>query len=260
MTDDILFFVKFGEKKYMERLATLGKAYFNLATPIREIERENGRGQGDAYEALLQLTCNSVYFENENGAGHLNVSRLNIKIGVSDMMPFFCLTAVRATDCIAEGGMVRLKPEVEEKIRHDFQKADTAVVFYEPSKFMRSMEGISGGVVHRDVQYFDFANRVNSLEFIDYLGRDANLSSGIIMQSNIFLPDKPEELDRIVYITTCNQHNILFCKDLYFRDEREYRFVLTDLRRENAEEYAVDFSDQRVAIFSLNDFFAGIKI
>lgn len=48
-------FVKFGERKYVKRLFD-GKMYFSNAVKFRGIEKTNGlKGQGDAFEAILQL-------------------------------------------------------------------------------------------------------------------------------------------------------------------------------------------------------------
>ena len=55
MNDKIMLFVKFGEEKYVRRLFN-GRIYFSNAVKFRGIEKENGlKGQGDAFEAILQL-------------------------------------------------------------------------------------------------------------------------------------------------------------------------------------------------------------
>ena len=55
MNDRIMLFVKFGEEKYVRRLF-YGRIYFSNAVKFRGIEKENGlKGQGDAFEAILQL-------------------------------------------------------------------------------------------------------------------------------------------------------------------------------------------------------------
>ena len=101
MNDKIMLFVKFGEEKYIRRLFN-GRIYFSNAVKFRRIEKKNGlKGQGDAFEAILQLKNGYVYSTGVSLVNNLNVvvspmvQKLDLSlyhlvvIGVCQVMPMF---------------------------------------------------------------------------------------------------------------------------------------------------------------------------
>jgi hypothetical protein len=250
-SDIILFFVKFGRRKWMQRLMQ-GKMYFSNVECFRAIEKETGKGRGDAFEAMLRFSLP-------------NSTTLNTDIDSTPNMPVFCITAVRKNECniqeVNNKHKITINTDLQEKVRNDFKDADTAVVFWEPQKLIKSI-GNTATAVYGAIHYFDLSMEHQDYAFHEYLVRNA----GIISKSNpMILSTQFKELNGTFhpkqYITKRNAHRILFCKDLFFAGEREYRFVFTNKQIQKPEEFVVRYGQQKRTILTLDDFFSkGITI
>lgn len=84
MDDRIIFFVKFGESKYVKRLFS-GKIFFSNAVKFRGIEKKNGlKGQGDAFEAILQLKNGNAIMTDPQTGLSFSQSNITVSLGFAD--------------------------------------------------------------------------------------------------------------------------------------------------------------------------------
>ena len=259
--NDILLFLKFGEEKYLKRLIE-GNIYFSNAEVFRNIEKEkNIKGQGDIYEAILRLF---------NGRAKIDSGMIlrntNIDLGFQELssVPIFSIMEIRDSDCairVVNGKRIlKIKEELKAFICRDFPKADSVCVFYEPQNFIDSM-GILGGLDCRSV-YYEELNKMISVEMI----KDICMNEGTLIGTErnplyaqmkvVIHGEKTETL----YLTKMNIYRLLFWKDLYFKAQREYRFVLKNEKISSPKEFKVCFGNQRKKIFKINEFFSGIEL
>ena len=265
MENKTILFVKFGEKKYIKRLFD-GKLYFSHADRFRNIEKKNGlKGQGDAFEAILQLKNGQAILINQ-GAGHgalwPNVN-INLSLGDTVNIPVFCLTYITDADCAIEsvGGknILKVNEEIKATIKQHFPKADTAGVFFNPIQFTKCIEQL-GIVVHDNVQYYDFSPKGTIVELIDYITK----FPGEITKTNQLFASMTLELDsgsrRHLELTTHNINRILFCKDSFFEEEKEYRFILPNKRISEPQDFYVRWFSQKKKMLTLDEFFSGIEL
>ena len=84
MDNKSVLFVKFGERKYVKRLFN-GKMYFSNAVKFRGIEKENGlKGQGDAFEAILQLKNGNAIMTETNTGLSFSQPNITVSLGLAD--------------------------------------------------------------------------------------------------------------------------------------------------------------------------------
>jgi hypothetical protein len=229
----------------MKRLIQ-GKMYFSNVDRFRQIEKELGKGQGDAFEAMLRYSLP-------------NSTTLNISIDRTTSIPIFCITALGNDNCLIRQNdgkrSINLKPKYREQVQRDFKDADTVVIFSEPIEFIRSIES-TAVTVHDAVKYFDLNLEHQDFAFHEYLVE----SPGDISARNpIILSTQFQDIDGTLhpkqYITKRNAHRILFCKDQFFQGEREYRFAFIQKHIQEPQEYSVRFGKQKKTIMPLDDFF-----
>lgn len=250
-SDDILFFVKFGQRKWIERLMQ-GKIYFSNSARFRQIEKEVGRGQGDAYEAMVRFCL-------------LDSTILNTDIDNTKEVPVFCISAFREKDCSIQevdgNRKAYVNSDVQKKVKKDFKGANTAAVFLEPSKLITSITNIAPSV-HGEIHYFDLNLEHQDYAFFEYLVQE----SGTISKNNpMIMSTQFKELDGTLhpkqYITKRNAYRILFCKDLFFNTENEYRFALINKCIKEPQEFVIRYGNQKKALLTLDDLFMnGLKI
>jgi hypothetical protein len=174
-----ILFIKFGKHKDLKKLIN-GTVYFSNAVKFREAEKKTGRGQGDAYEALLRFAA-------EEG--------LEFFIDLIGTAPVFCLSAITRDDCYILGNSdslhLYLNPAVLAKIRHDFKKADTAAVFFSPRDFIQSIGNIAP-LKHGYVNYFNLEPANCDYSFYDFIVRNPGKIS---TKNPVILYTQFQELD-----------------------------------------------------------------
>ena len=264
MDDRIIFFVKFGESKYVKRLFS-GKIFFSNAVKFRGIEKKNGlKGQGDAFEAILQLkNGNAIMTDPQTG---LSFSQSNITVSLgfaeTDNIPLFCITCISANDCTireAHGKRtITVSSTIRDTIKSHFPKADTAGVFFQPEQFIDSLSEL-GMASHGKVKYFDFSPKGVIKEMIEYIAQ----YPGVVSKHNRLLFSMLEEANNEEYkqlkITEQNMKRILFCKDTYFEGEKEYRILLPQKRISEPKEYTIRWGKQPRQLYPMDEFFEGIE-
>lgn len=264
MDNKILLFVKFGKSKYINRLFN-GKIYFSNAVKFREIEKVTGlKGQGDAFEAIMQLKNGHVNTDlhREQSFSQPNTT-VSLKFADTDKIPVFCLSCIASEDCeIKEKNgkqILTVGSEFRDTIKGHFPEADTAGVFFQPQLFSTSLIQL-GVVAHERVEYFDFTPNGVIKEMIEYVTKNP----GVISERNRILLsmrmktdyEKPSELK----ITEKNMSRILFCKDKYFVGEKEYRIILSNKRICAPQDYSIRWGKQKMKMYDIDEFFGGIEL
>ena len=265
MNDKIMLFVKFGEEKYVKRLIN-GHMYFSNAVNFRGIEKETGlKGQGDAFESILQLK-NSYAIMTEPGTGQF-INRpdttVSLELANTKNIPVFCVTYIAVDDCDVQEKngkrIITVSSALRDTITAHFPKADAAGVFFQPQQFLDSLVNL-GMTCHDRVRYFDFSPKGVIKEMIEYI---AQKPGPISKHNRLILSMCMETNDGVrsqFKITEQNMKRILFCKDYYFAGENEYRIILPQKRISAPKEYTIRWGNQKRRIYSIDEFFSGIEL
>lgn len=265
MNDRIMFFVKFGEETYVRRLFN-GRMYFSNAVKFRGIEKENGlKGQGDAFEAILQLKNGYAIMTDPCTGLSISHPDTTVSLGLADTehIPVFCITCIPANDCeIQENNgkqTITVSDALRNTISEHFPKADTAGVFFQPQRFIDSLAGL-GVTCHDRVRYFDFSPKGIIKEMVEYIAQQP----GTISKHNhplfsMCMETNDGERNRLE-ITERNMKHILFCKDYYFAGENEYRIILPQKRIDAPKEYSIRWGKQKRKLYPIDEFFNGIEL
>ena len=166
---------------------------------------------------------------------------------------FFCLFAVYEEDCLTdENGneIISLSAEKQKTIRDHFPNADSVGIICNPKQFLDDViKSIGTRVEHGVVYYFhiDKGFEVNDgkqtamdMEYMKYLVQDVPPVIENGMKKYSFVAD---------YV-----YRVLFCKDVFFTDEQEYRIVLPDEKIKEGTRFSIELSDP-INVLSLDTFF-----
>ena len=265
MEDNIILFVKFGKEKRIKSLLD-GKMYFSNAETFRGVEKKTGlRGQGDAFEAILQFKNGDAIMTDHHTGRSLYQPDTTLFLGLGDTenIPVFCITYISSEDCeIWERNgkrVLTVHSALRDTIRAHFPMADTAGIFFQPQQFMDSLDRL-GVVFHDRVRYFNFSPKGLIKDMIEYVAQ----RPGTISKHNHQLVSMQTRTDdgecSQLDITEQNMKRILFCKDCYFAGEKEYRIVLPQKRICTPREYAVRWGKQKRKMYPVDEFFNGIEM
>lgn len=140
-------------------------------------------------------------------------------------IPVFCLFTVYEDDCgIDKNGqyIINLSEEKKETIKKHFPKANSVAIITEPYKFLDDVsESIGCEIKHGEVHYFHIDKgleiegsnqRAIDMEYMKYLMQDV---PPVIKDGKTTYSFQADYVFRA-----------LFCKDVFFSDEQEYRIVL----------------------------------
>lgn len=265
MDDKIRIFVKFGKSQHIKRLLN-GKMYFSNAAKFRETEKKNGlKGQGDAFEAILQLKNGNVTMTDYCSGLSFGHPNINMSLGFADTdnIPVFCITCISSEDCSIRETQGRriliVNSTIRDTIKSHFPEADTAGVFFYPKRFIDSLSGL-GIVTYDKVKYFNFSPKGVIKEMIEYISQ----CPGSVSKRNQCLASMVEEANngekKQFIVTEQNMKRILFCKDTYFAGERECRILLPQKRISDPKEYTIRWGGQLRQMYPIDEFFNGIKL
>lgn len=247
--DDVAYFIKFGESQYSNTFLH-GELFFSNANRIRAIEAvQQHRGQGDDLENGGRiLSVNAWVTDHETGRTFQLPKLSNFKIYYepSDKMPLLSLFCVLKEDCKKESNgemRVVLPEEVCNDIRNHFQKADSGVVVENPAILVNDVcAGISSRVIYDLVKYFNFdgytrkdGTRSNDLAYMVYLATGSN---DLLDFSKMRVMSFDEQFS----------YRALFCKDVFFTNEREFRFVLPDITLSAPQIFSIKPSTRMVVL------------
>lgn len=242
---DIRFLLKFGQRSHMENLVK-GNLYCSNAQIFWGIEDEMMiRGQGDVLEAstIIYAQSMTVYdpLTNEVLQQMDNPIRCVARIGTVEDMPVFCLFAVMDKDCeLDDDGKIRIRlsQETKDTIKTHFPNADSVVIIDNPENFIEDVKASIGHEIKSDlVQYFNIDKGLGTksgktavdLAYLNFLSQDTP-------------PVKGCEKEKIV-IREDSACRSLFCKDVFFRNEQEFRIVMPTEHISVGTNYPVNLTD-----------------
>lgn len=230
--EGLRFLLKFGEKKHMERLAE-GYLYFSNAKSFRKIEEKLLiKGQGDLNENVIEIPATSFvakYPGTDDVAFEVNThSAVNLFNAESDDYPVMCFYACTDEDCNLEDGKYKLNlsEETKDTIKQHFPKADTVAIINSPEIFIEDCEKTLKELKHEHVNYF----KLHNTKYLDgrYMAYLFNISINNLGNMNSFSFRNSEA------------YRLLFCKDEYFKSEKEYRFVLNLRTKDLPKDYKIN--------------------
>lgn len=212
------FMIKYGEEAHLKQLVS-GKIRFAPSQTYIKIEKEqNNKGQGDFLEGKVKLKTEGVRLYNPNTnefIGMLPTSDIVMAAQDVNSMPVFCLSQYgqeNVSDYVDDKNYtITLSDKKIKGIQTDFPKASHALIILEPEKFIEDVKGIanhqfaSGGI-----HYYDY--EINPLQMF------------------MFLTTGSEAIKKnaVMSMTYENRYRHLFCKDIFFLNQEEYRFIGLD--------------------------------
>lgn len=243
----IKYLLKFGEKKYLQDLID-GKLYFSNAISFWRIEDElKIKGQGDRLEASTMIHAQKVLMQNPDTGeiiARWGISNGLVRIALAKCMPVYCLFAVYEDDCVVDSnGKIRisLSDETIRIIRGHFPKADGVVVIDNPEQFIEDVKNTIGYEVKNDeVHYYNIDEGYRTqngqvamdLQYMMYLTQDGE-------------PVRKNGMDIYAFYEEF-AYRVLFCKDIFFEKEQEYRFILPSEHIDEGKKYDVKLSRKYV--------------
>ena len=251
----IKYLLKFGQKEHMEAFSD-GSLYCSNAQTFWGIEDDlKIKGQGDKLEASSRFFGQKMtvydYDDMSLVAEVPNCSGL-VRYEPAERIPVFCLFAVYEDDCITEcdnGINIKLSDKVQKTIREHFPKADTVAIIDNPDCFLSDVENSIGREIkHGVVQYFyideglltDDGKRAMDMQYMKYLVQD--------------VPPVVENGKTTYRFLAKHVYRSLLCKDVFFRDEQEYRIILLNDQIIQGTSYPVRYS-HKIRVMDLDSFF-----
>ena len=170
-----------------------------------------------------------------------NQTRCIARVAPAKEMPVFCLFAVFDEDCeLGEDGQIRIRLSQETKntIRTHFPNADSVVIIDNPNNFIEDVKASIGHEIKNDlVHYFN----------IDEGFPTENGQTAMDMSyMKYVMQDVPPVVEngRVRYrFCTDFAYRVLFCKDVFFKDEQEFRFVMPEEHISVGTNYPVNLKD-----------------
>lgn len=249
----IICLLKFGEKEHMEGLAR-GEMYFSNALNFRQIEeKELIKGQGDKLEGSSLIQAQNVTMT-DNKSKDIVASGVSGNVVVhyesANLLPVYCLFACYEKDCTFHNDGTlefHFSKEIKENIKKHFPKADSVAIIRNPYEFITDVKATIGTKCISDlVNYFELygidspKGKVIDLQYFEYLTQDV----------------PPQKVDGNLTYTFYDKYvyRSLLCKDVFFKNEQEYRFVLPNDKIKKGTIYYIK-PEQTISVVDLKEFF-----
>ena len=253
VVDDIKYFLKFGKRKNISSIKN-NQLWFSTPETLRPLEDSLVRGQGDKHEGGMRLITKNFLFTEEETGKQFRVSgptvNIDFLIEPVNKVPLYCLFACYEKDCDTNGKIV-LSKEIQQTIREHFPEADAVVIVPNPEEFVKKITNTISCNGKEDIRcisesvgyyhVFGFNERALDLSMFEYLTQD----------SPVRQTEKGWERTALQKYAW----RILFCKDVFFQNEQEYRFILPDEIVENGKLYEADIDGDSIEIMDLDEFF-----
>lgn len=239
---EIKFFLKFGERKHLQRLQE-GNLFFSNAQTFRYYEEKLSiKGQGDRLEGSSLLAANNMtMIGNDTHKPVFTDVKGDIFIHYesANLLPVFCLFACFEKDCsLKRDGTfsIKLSDDIKENVIAHFPKADTVAIIKTPQQFIKDVYSTVGTECKSDVvNYFHLLGfngkhgKTNNLAYFKYLAQD--------------VPPRKENGKTVYSFNDKYVYRSLLCKDIFFKKEQEYRFILTQRSITKAQEFHVKINE-----------------
>ena len=251
---EIKFLLKFGKREHLESLVK-GNIYCSNAITFWGIEDKlKIKGQGDILEAGTKIFAQKMIMQHPDTKEVIaECGKANglVRVEPAKKMPVFCMFAVYEDDCKVDNGnvIINLSDNKKQTIREHFPNADAVVVIPNPEVFIEDIRRSIGTEIKAEkVNYFHIDKGFETkgertamdMEYMKYLMQDAP-------------SEKVDGETKYIFYADC-AFRVLFCKDVFFEKEQEYRIVLPNDTIESGKSYPVRLSTN-YEIYDLEAFF-----
>lgn len=241
----IQYLLKFGQRGYLESFVN-GNLYCSNAITFWGIEDKlKIKGQGDVLEAGTKIFAQKMVMRHPDTHEVIaDFGKANglARVEPAEKMPVFCMFTVYEDDCIINKDgeiVINLPEDKRQTIREHFPNADAVAIIPNPKEFVEDIrKSVNVEIKAESVRYFhiDKGFKTNDsqvamdLEYIKYVCQDV----------------PPIKDDRKIIYKFCTDYafRALFCKDVFFEREQEFRIVLPNERIEIGKSYPVHFSTE----------------
>jgi len=251
---EIKFFLKFGERQYLESLQQ-GNLFFSNAQTFRYYEEQLFiKGQGDRLEGGSMIAANNMsMIDNDTNEPVFTGIKGNMFVHYepANLLPVFCIFSCFEKDCVKndDGTLsIKLSDEIKQNIITHFPKADTVAIIKEPELFIEDVHSTIGSECKSGlVNYFHLMGfnseqgTANDLSYFKYLTQD--------------VPPKKEDGKTIYSFNAKYVYRSLLCKDVFFDKEQEYRFILPEINIIKPQEFPVKLQS-KIELQNLATFFS----
>ncbi|SKC58121.1 hypothetical protein [Maledivibacter halophilus] len=248
-SQEILFLVKFGRREHLVELEN-GKVYFSNSGRFNDIEKEQlKKGQGDTLDGRMLINATDVVIrdhESDKVINRIDEAIMNMGFDGVNKMPVFCLTSGFITDCeyyySANRYKIKFDKEKERIIREHFGDADSALVIETPKDFIRCVtQAFEEKCYSELVRYYDMS--ILTMDRLEYLTGASDRFNN----------------KRVFTMTTDNVYRHLYCKDDFFIQQQEFRFVVPEITITNPKTFDIE-KGFKSRLVSVDDFFNGIEV
>lgn len=240
----ILFLIKFQKRKFLEEIIS---GLIRFSPSQKYIEQEqllHDKGQGDLLEGKMLIRSKSAVLRDTNTDDVICACKnYECKIAIQNVndMPITCFLHGTVDDCCEyhnrDNYTIKLSNNVERTIREDFHNPDSALIILNPQKYIADMKS-KLNTVASSIRYYNYD--------IQTVQRYKFLCSG----------DENGDLGPLLYK---NRYRHLLCKDISFKNQKEYRFIRTDKLIQEPEKYDFPF-DYDYRLISCKELFSGYRI
>lgn len=258
--NEIKYLLKFGKKSHIEEFVK-GCLYCSNAKTFWGIEeKQKIKGQGDILEAGSKVFAQRVEMQSTSDGDTIILdgrSNILLHFEPAENIPVFCLFSVYDDDCLIDKSgkyIINISKEKQTIIRKHFPNADTVAIISDPNKFIEDIVSSIGCSIKYDrVHYFNIDK-----------GLPINNSSDTAMDHEYALyimQDTPPIIVNGIKKYSLHAdyiYRVLFCKDVYFRNEQEFRIVLPNETITEGKHYPVKIQEN-IEVMSLESFFKSIN-
>lgn len=253
--NEIICFLKFGEKEHMQGLAR-GEMFFSNALKYRQIEEELFiKGQGDKLEGGSLFHAQDIMMLDEQLSGIVSLGiggDIFVRYENVALLPTYCLFACYEKDCtLNSGGEIEFhfSEEIKNNIREHFPKANAAAIIDKPIQFISDVKSsLTTECVSDVINYFNLygidskQGKTIDFEYIKYLTQD----------------NPPQKVGNRTSYTFSEKYvyRALLCKDIFFKNEQEYRIILPKEKIQEGKIYKVNIEND-ISVVDLEDLFNG---
>lgn len=252
---DIKYLLKFGKREHLESLVS-GNIYCSNAITFWGIEDKlKIKGQGDILEAGTRMFAQKMIMQHpDTNEIVAEIGKANglVRVEPAEKMPVFCLFAVYEEDCkLDDNGnlVISLSEDKKQTIREHFPNADAVAIIPNPEVFVRDViNSIETEAKVENVHYFHIDKGFET--------KDGQIAMDMEYMKYLMQDVPPVKNDKGVKYTFYADYTfrVLFCKDVFFEKEQEYRIVLPDEVIECSKNYPVKLSE-KYEICDLDSFF-----
>lgn len=234
------FMIRFGKKAHLQEIID-GKIRFSPVQSFIDLESaQEEKGRGDYKEGKTELKSGHCELTDLSNGEKFPINEgTNILYSFENLVktPVFCLSYYDGNSIIdyisTENYTIKLPTNNYECIRKDFKDADYGLIILEPEKFINNINNIKNHKFSSDkIQYIEDDSLKKHLYVAGLTKSDLDAANGSLE----------------FHIYKSNLYRYLFCKDPYFKNQNEYRFLNMDSFIEESVFYDFNFTSQYMLV------------